>query len=74
MVYQSLLYIAFIYMGIRLYLQEFHDIRVFYRFLILWFWRAGLYFRCHRGLVLACKQPLIVHCIDLPFKLADAPR
>ena len=73
MVYQSLLNIALIYMGIGPYLQKLHDIWVFDGFLIFRFRRAGLYLRRHRGLVLACKQPLIIHRIDLPFKLSNTP-
>jgi len=74
MVYQSLLNIALIYMCIGFYLQKLHDIGAFDSFFIFGLRSAGLYLCCHRGLILTCKQSLIVHRVNLPFKLPDAPR
>ena len=73
MVDQGLLNIRFINVGVRLDLQELHDIRVFYRLFILGLRLAPLYLGGNRSLVLTGKQPLIIHGVDLSFKLADAP-
>ena len=74
MVYQSLFNVALIHMSIGLYLQKLHDIGVIDSFFIFGLRSAGLNFCRYRGLILACKQALILHRVDLPFKLPDAPR
>ena len=60
-------------MRIRLDLQELHYIGIFDDFFIFRFWLRRLYLSSDKRFILACQDALIVHRVDLPFKLPDAP-
>ena len=54
-------------------LQELHDIRILYDFLVLRFGVQRVYLRGDGRFVLACENALVVHGVSLPLQLPDAP-
>ena len=70
---QSLLQITFKHMGIRLDLQELHDIGVLHNFFVFRLGFQLLDFSSNSLFVPAGQNPLIIHGIDLTLQLPDAP-
>ena len=70
---QCLLQFSLIHMRIRLDLQKLHYIGVFDDLFIFRFRLRCLYLSSNKRFILACQDSLIVHRVNLPFKLPDAP-
>lgn len=67
---KGLLQITLVDMGIRLNLQELHDVGVLDDLLVLRLGLAELNFCSDRRLIPAGQNPLVVHGIDLALQLA----